>query len=94
MNITIVKKVKADGSLCRKSGEVWANLQAAKLLGHIDRIVFAHPSKPQGEGMSLAIKHQVNAAPFFIVERDTDSDQVYTDYSCFLNEVLQIEKFS
>ena len=94
MKITIVKKVKADGSLCRKSEEVWANLQAAKLLSHIDRIVFAHPSKPQGEGMCLAIKHQVNAAPFFIVETDTDSDQVYTDDSCFLKEVLHLEKLS
>ena len=91
MKITIVKKVKADGTLCRKSREVWEDLQAVKLLGHIDRVVLAHPSKPQGEGMSLAIAHQVSAAPFFIVEQEQESPQVYTDYSLFLQEVLQID---
>lgn len=90
MKITIVKKVKADGCLCRKSNEVWTDLQASRLLGRIDRIVFAHADKPQGEGMSLAIKHQVRAAPFFIVEREDDSEEVYTDYSYFLQEILNV----
>ncbi len=89
MKITIVKKVKADGSLCRKSAEVWSELQAARLLSHIDRIVFAHEHKPQGKGMSLAIKHQVSKAPFFIVEQENNPSQVYTDYSQFLQEVLK-----
>ena len=90
MKITIVKKVKADGCLCRKSNEVWTDLQASRLLGRIDRIVFAHADKPQGEGMSLAIKHQVRAAPFFIVEREDNSEEVYTDYSHFLQEILKV----
>lgn len=94
MKITIVKKVKTDGSLCRRSQEVWSDLQASQLLDHIDRIVFAHPSKPQGEGMALAIQHQVSAAPFFIVEQDVDLPVVYTDYDLFLKEVLQIERAS
>ena len=38
--------------------------------------------------MSLAIAHQVNAAPFFLVETDTGSLEVYTDDSCFLQEVM------
>lgn len=91
MKITIVKKVKTDGTLCRKSKEVWEDLQTVKLLSHIDRVVLAHPNKPQGEGMSLAIAHQVSAAPFFIVEQEQESPQVYTDYSLFLQEVLQID---
>ena len=91
MKITIVKKVKADGCLCRKSNEVWADLQASRLLSHIDRIVFAHTDKPQGEGMSLAIKHQVRAAPFFIVEREDDSEAVYTDYADFLQDIFNVE---
>ncbi len=89
MKITIVKKVKEDGSLCRKSAEVWSELQEARLLSHIDRIVFAHEHKPQGKGMSLAIKHQVSKAPFFIVEQENNPSQVYTDYSQFLREVLK-----
>ena len=94
MKITIVKKVKSDGCLCRKSGEVWSDLQASQLLGHIDRIVFAHPSKPEGEGMALAIQHQVSAAPFFIVEDDFNPPKVYIDYDYFLREVLQINRAS
>lgn len=88
MRITIVKKVREDGRLCRKSAQVWQDLQAAKLLSYIDRIVFAHPEKPQGEGMSLAIQYQVSKAPFFIVEENNEVSKVYTDYSNFLQEVL------
>ena len=62
------------------------------MLGYIDRVVFAHSSKPQGEGMVLAIKHQIGAAPFFIVEHDQADPQIYTDYDDFLLEVLQIER--
>ena len=92
MKITIVKKVREDGSLCPKSAEVWSELQEAKLLSHIDRIVFAHESKPQGKGMVLAIRYQVSKAPFFIVEQEDKSRQVYTDYPQFLQEVLNISQ--
>ena len=88
MKITIVKKVKTDGSLCRKSGEVWEKLKEEKLLSKIDTIVFAHAGKFSSPGFSLAIKHQVTAAPFFIVEEDDGSTQVYTSDSDFLKEVL------
>ena len=80
--------------MCRRSEEVWLDLQDSQLLGHIDRVVFAHPSKPQGEGMALAIKHQIGAAPFFIVEEDHSVPKVYTDYDDFLREVLQIDRDS
>ena len=87
MSITIVKKVKSDGCLCRKSAEVWSKLESARLLSHIDRIVFARERDLQSEGMSLAIEHRVDAAPFFIVEED-GVREVYTDYDLFLQEVI------
>lgn len=83
--------MKTDGSLCRKSAKVWQELEQARLLGHIDRIVFAHEGQPSSLGMSLAIQHQVQAAPFFLVEREDDSIQVYTAYSRFLKEVLNYQ---
>ena len=91
MMITVVKKVKADGNLCRKSAEVWEKLKEAQLLGQIDRIVFAQENKPSSQGLSLAIQHQVTAAPFFIVEQEDGSTQVYTAYSRFLQEVLNYQ---
>jgi hypothetical protein len=32
MIITVVKKVKADGNLCRKSEEIWNKLKEAQLI--------------------------------------------------------------
>ena len=91
MNITVVAKVKVDGSLCRKSARVWEKLQQAQLLNQIDRIVFAQANKPSNQGLSLAIQHQVAAAPFFIVEQEDGSTQVYTAYSDFFQKVLNYQ---
>lgn len=88
MNITVVAKIKADGNLCRKSAEVWEKLREARLLNQIDRLVFAHEQKPSSLGLSLAVKHEVTTAPFFIVEQGDGYTQVYTAYSRFLKEVL------
>lgn len=57
MKITVVKKVRADGSLCPKSAEVWEKLKQAQLLNQIDCIIFAHEDKPSSQGISLAIQH-------------------------------------
>ncbi|VEP13545.1 conserved hypothetical protein [Hyella patelloides LEGE 07179] len=88
MKVTIVKKITTDGNLCRKSADVWERLQKERLLGYIDRIIFAHETKPNSEGLILAAKHQVERAPFFIVQQDDNSTQVYTSYARFLSEAL------
>jgi hypothetical protein len=88
MKITIVKKIKADGNLCRKSASVLEQLKQEQLLNYIDRIIFAHERKPDSEGLILAAQYQVTRAPFFIVQHDDNSTQVYTSYSRFLSEVL------
>ncbi len=91
MNITVVKKVKANGNLCRKSAEVWEKLTEARLLSQIDRVIFAQENQPSSQGMSLAIQYQVRAAPFFIVEQENGSTQIYTAYSRFCKEVLNYQ---
>jgi hypothetical protein len=91
MNITLVKKIKADGNLCRKSAEVFEKLNDLKLLGQIDKIIFANEKKPLGEGMSLALKYRVKAAPFFIVERDNEHTKIYTSYYILFKEVLKYQ---
>ena len=88
MKITVVKKIKADGNLCQKSANVLEQLKREQLLIHIDRIIFAHETKPDSEGLILAAKYQVSRAPFFIVQEDDNSIQIYTSYTRFLSEVL------
>lgn len=88
MKITLVKKIKADGSPCRKCGNVLDKLEQSGLIKQIDQVVVADERDPSSEGMVLASKHNVEAAPFFIVENDDGSTHLYTVYSRFLKEVL------
>jgi hypothetical protein len=88
MKITLVKKVFADGSPCKKCGEVEQKMRDAGQLEQIDQTVIAYEADPQSEGMLLAAQHSVDRAPFFIVERDNEPAEVYTVYFKFVKDVL------
>jgi hypothetical protein len=88
MKITIVKKIKADGSPCRKSANVLEKLEKSGLIARIDQVVVADEREPSSEGLALALQHKVDAAPFFIVNNDDGSTRVYTAYFRFLEEVF------
>ena len=87
MNITIVKKIRSDGRLCRKSAEVSQKLDQLNLSDRINRVVFADEREYSSPGLELAKRHGVQAAPFFIVEQE-EITRVYTKYSRFLKEIL------
>ncbi|OGT84844.1 MAG: hypothetical protein A3H91_08865 [Gammaproteobacteria bacterium RIFCSPLOWO2_02_FULL_61_13] len=91
MRITMVKKILADGSPCRKCAEVETRLRDSGHLNRIDSIVIADERDPDSEGQKLARRHGVELAPFFIVEQDDGSTRVYTIFLRFLREVLQGE---
>jgi hypothetical protein len=91
MKITMVKKIFADGSPCKKCGEVEEKMRAAGQLERIDRTVIADESNDQSDGMILAAAHAVDRAPFFIVERDGQPAEIYTVYFKFVKEVLDAE---
>ena len=88
VKITLVKKIKADGNLCAKSADVFTKLQTSGLSEQIDEVVFADERKPSSEWLHLAIKHKAKSAPFFIVDREDGSTQIYTMYGRFLNEIF------
>jgi hypothetical protein len=88
MLITLVKKIKADGAPCRKCAEVEQRLKDSNLWHRIDRAVVADERDPESEGMRLAAQHQVDQAPFFIVEEDGKPPRIYTVYFRFVKEVL------
>ena len=88
MHITMVKKIKKDGSPCRKCADVVSQLEENKLLDRIDKIVIADERDPNSEGMILAKEHNVDLAPFFVVEEDGQATKIYTVYFKFVKEVL------
>lgn len=88
MRITLVNKIKLDGNLCPKSAEVLEKLKNLNLIQKIDRIVVADERQLSSEGLKLALKHDVKAAPFFIVDKDDGSTQIYPTYFRFITEAL------
>lgn len=89
--ITMVKKILADGSPCRKCGEVEARLRDEGYLNRIDHIAMADERDPDSEGMILANRYQIERAPFFVIEEAGREPRVYTVFLRFMKEVLQTE---
>ncbi len=54
MYITMVKKIKEDGTPCRKCEEVEQHLHKEGLFDKINNIVIADERDPKSEGMQLA----------------------------------------
>ena len=89
MKITLVKKIKADGSPCRKCADVEKRLLDSGQMESIDEVAIADERDPSSLGMLLAKQHQVELAPFFLVESDDGTISIYTVYFQFVKEVLQ-----
>lgn len=88
MKITLVKKILADGSPCKKCGDVLDKLANSDQMRFIDEVLIADERDPQSPGMLIAAKHAVNRAPFFVVEQDDAEPIIYTVYFKFVKEVL------
>lgn len=85
MHVTMVKKKLADGSDCRKCGEVTAYLEAHGFWNRIDEVVWAHENDPKSPGMVLGARLGVERAPFFVV-RDERGEAVYTSVLQLIQE--------
>lgn len=89
MQITLVKKILADGSLCAKCKDVELKLKENNQEQYLDEILIADERDPESAGMKLAQKLQVQRAPFFVVEEEGKEPEVYTVYFKFAKEVLK-----
>lgn len=89
VKITLVKKILADGSPCKKCADVLQRLEKSNYLRHINHIVEAHENDPSSEGMQIAQTLQVDKAPFFVVEQADGQQVVYTVYFKLVQEVLK-----
>lgn len=89
MKIVMVKKILADGSPCKKCGEVLEKLEKSELTHLIDEIIVADERDPESAGMLLAKELDVARAPFFVVYKDGSEPEVHTIYIKFAKEVLE-----
>lgn len=90
-HITMVKKIMADGSPCKKCAEVEQRLRDGGYLEFIDHVAIADERDDASEGMQLANRWHIERAPFFIIEEAGREPRVYTVFMRFLKEVLQAE---
>lgn len=88
MHVTMVKKVLADGSDCRKCVEATDHLQSRGLWSRIDEVVWAHEGDPSSPGMQLGTRFNVERAPFFIVRDEDGRESVYVSVLQLVRERL------
>ncbi|MFT7300330.1 MAG: hypothetical protein ACI89Z_000786 [Porticoccus sp.] len=88
MKITLVKKIKLDGSLCKKCEEVQQKLEATGQISLIDQVLIADERDHLSPGMEIASLFNVERAPFFLVEREGEAPEIHTIYFKFVKEVL------
>jgi hypothetical protein len=87
VHITFVKKVLADGAPCAKCAQVEHRLHESGHMASIDAVIIADERDPASPGMQIAQTHDVDRAPFFVVD-DAGTIRIYTVYFKFVNEVL------
>lgn len=87
-HITFVKKILANGELCKKCQEVSDRLTSENLIEHINHIAIADERDAESEGMRLAKEYSVERAPFFIVE-DNGETTVFDIYFKFKKYMAQ-----
>ncbi|RDH44140.1 hypothetical protein [Zooshikella ganghwensis] len=88
-HITMVKKILADGSACRKCNDVQQRLEASGFIDLIDEVIEAHEVDLFSPGMIKAAELGVTQAPFFIVEDPSYGTRIYTVYFKLVQEVLK-----
>ena len=93
MKITMVKKIKEDGEECKKCLQVTERLRVGDELRFIDKIVYADMRDPDSVGHRLAKEHNIDIAPFFIVE-DGGTVSIYKTYMELKRKVLNKEEES
>lgn len=90
MHIQFVKKILADGSPCKKCMEVSERLKQDGVAPLIDQTVIADQRDPQSPGMVLAEQHQVERAPFFIIEDEHGKVEVFDVYFKFRKQLTEL----
>lgn len=86
MHIIMVKKRLANGEACPKCIQAEEMLRERGLWERIDEVVWAQEGDPESAGMRLATEHDVELAPFFILDAH-GSPRVLTSALRFAKEL-------
>jgi len=94
MHITFVKKILANGELCKKCREVSERLDSEGLVALINHIAIADERDSESEGMRLARQFNVERAPFFLVEQGGNVEvfDVYFKFRKFIRADATVDK--
>ena len=88
LHVTMVKKRLASGKPCRKCVQAEELLKARGGWDRIDQVVWAVENEPDSEGMRLARRHGIDAAPFFVVDESDGAQVAYSSVLQFLKKRL------
>lgn len=83
LTVLFVKKVLADGEPCRKCREVEERLRKDGLMPRVDAVLLARDDDPDSPGASLAGRHGVQRAPFFVLRFPDGEERVIESYLAF-----------
>ena len=83
----MVKKRLASGEACAKCAQTEKLLVDRGLWDRIDEVVWAVEGEPESPGFRLADEHQIESAPFFIVE-EGGASTIYTSALKLIKERL------
>jgi phosphoadenosine phosphosulfate reductase len=89
MHVTMVKKRLQSGAPCNKCKKAEELLRARAAWDRIDRIVWAVEDDPDSEGMQLARRYGIEAAPFFVVDDDNGESVAYASVLRLMQERLE-----
>ncbi len=87
--IYFIKKIKMDGTPCKKCAEVEQRLIENDYMRFINKTIIADERDLESEGMQLAKQYQVERAPFFIVNKTDQEPQIYTIYFKLVKEIIE-----
>lgn len=87
--IQFIKKIKADGSPCKKCAEVEQRLIDNDYMRFITKTIIADERNLDSEGMQLAKQFNVERAPFFIVNAPDQEPKIYTVYFKLVKEIIE-----
>lgn len=90
MRVTMVKKLLADGTACRKCAQAEDLLRRRGAWERLDEVVIAQEGDPDSPGMKLAREHGVDVAPFWVVEDGDAPPRIYTSAILLFRDVLAV----
>jgi len=92
MHVTMVKKRLASGEPCKKCIEAEDLLRSRGAWSSIDEVVWAIENEPESEGMKLARRFGVDAAPFFLVDEGGGEAVPYSSVLRFMRDRLEARR--